>query len=128
MANSQTDGIVTTKQDFGKQPLEVRETGHYKEEYIRGFVEKWDQLIDWSARAEAEGQFFIDQLKQRGARKVLDVATGTGYHSVRLLEAGFDVVSADGSAQMLYKAFENGKRRGHELSTTQAVLKRLFGK
>ena len=27
--------------------------------------------------------------------------------SVRLLEAGFDVVSCDGSAQMLYRAFEN---------------------
>ena len=120
MAVSQADGIVTTKQDFGKQPLKVRETGHYEEEYIRGFVEKWDELIDWRARAEAEGQFFIDQLKKRGARKVLDVAAGTGYHSVRLIEAGFDVVSADGSAQMLYKAFENGKRRGHVLSTTRA--------
>ena len=43
---------------------------------------------------------------------MLDVAAGTGFHSVRLIEAGFDVVSADGSAQMLYKAFENGKRRG----------------
>ena len=51
---------------------------------------------------------------------VLDVATGTGFHSVRLIEAGFEVVSADGSAEMLAKAFENGYQRGHILRTVQA--------
>jgi len=120
LAHSQTDGIASLTQDFGQQPLKVRETGHYKEEYIRGFVEKWDELIDWDARVQTEGHFFIEQLKQRGARKVLDVAAGTGFHSVRLIEAGFDVVSADGSPQMLYKAFENAKRRGHVLRTVHA--------
>ncbi len=107
-------------QSFGEQPLEVRDTDHYREEYVQAFVQKWDELIDWDARAETEGQFFIEQLKARGAKKVLDVATGTGFHSVRLIEAGFDVVSADGSAQMLYKAFENAKRRGHVLRTVRA--------
>ena len=112
-------------QGFGDRPLKVRETDHYKEEYIHGFVEKWDELIDWDARARSEGSFYIDHLKQRGARKVLDVATGTGFHSVRLIEAGFDVVSADGSAQMLFKAFENARRRGHVLRTTQADWRML---
>ena len=107
-------------QDFGEEPLEMRETDHYHEEYVHAFVQKWDALIDWDARAHTEGSFFIDQLKQRGAKKILDVATGTGFHSIRLMEAGFDVVSADGSAQMLFKAFENGKRRGHVLRTSQA--------
>jgi glycine/sarcosine N-methyltransferase len=120
MASSQIDEYTRIKQDFGKQPLRTRKTDHYREEYIRGFVEKWDELIDWGARAQTEGDFFIDHLKQRGARKVLDVATGTGFHSVRLIEAGFDVVSADGSAQMLYKAFENARSRGHVLRTVQA--------
>jgi sarcosine/dimethylglycine N-methyltransferase len=52
--------------------------------------------------------------------EVLDAATGTGYHSVRLLESGFEVVSADGSPQMLAKAFENGLERGHILRVVQA--------
>lgn len=43
---------------------------------------------------------------------MLDVATGTGYHSVRLMEEGFDTVSSDGSPEMLVKAFENGRRLG----------------
>lgn len=107
-------------QDFGDTPIEVRETDHYHEEYIQGFVHKWDTLIDWQSRFESEGSFFIDLLKERGKQKILDVATGTGFHSVRLREAGFDVVSADGSAEMLFKAFENGKARGHVLRTIQA--------
>jgi glycine/sarcosine N-methyltransferase len=117
-AGPRRDG--TKRQDFGEQPLDVRQTDHYREEYIQSFVQKWDELIDWDSREASEGHFFIDHLKQRGARKVLDVATGTGFHSIRLREAGFEVVSADGSAQMLFKAFENGRRRGHVMRTVQA--------
>lgn len=100
------------EQDFGRDPLEVRETDHYVAEYVQNFVEKWDELIDWRKRSLSEGSFFIDQLKTRGVRSVLDVATGTGFHSVRLIEAGFETVSADGSPEMLAKAFANGRRYG----------------
>ncbi len=87
---------------------------------MTGFVDKWDELIDWERRAKSEGSFFIDYLKKRGVKKVLDAATGTGFHSVRLLEAGFDVLSADGSPEMLCKAFDNARRRGHILRTVHA--------
>ncbi len=116
--------IMATKeeklQEFGDNPIEIRDTDHYKEEYIHQFVDKWDQLIDWDARETSEGQFFIDELKKRGARRVLDAAAGTGFHSVRLLRAGFEVVTADGSPEMLAKAFANGKDRGFILRTVQA--------
>lgn len=108
------------EQSFGDNPVAVRETDHYTEEYTSGFVDKWDDLIDWESRAKSEGAFFIEQLKQRGCKSVLDVATGTGFHSIRLLEAGFEVVSADGSAEMLHKAFENGRKRDHVMRTVQA--------
>lgn len=101
--------LTTTHQEYGTEPLTVRETDQYRAEYVMSFVEKWDQLIDWRARAESEGKFFIDVLKSRGKNQVLDVATGTGFHSVQLIKAGFDVTSADGSAAMLAKAFENAK-------------------
>ncbi|MFE6024005.1 glycine/sarcosine N-methyltransferase [Streptomyces niveus] len=108
-------------QEFGDNPVGVRETGHYTEEYVPSFVEKWDSLIDWEKRAESEGNFFIDLLRKRGVKSVLDVATGTGFHSVRLLSAGFETVSADGSAEMLAMAFENGtKQGGHILRVVQA--------
>ncbi len=95
-------------------------TDQYKGEYVHDFVEKWDQLIDWEARAQGEGNFFIDLLKERGAKRILDVATGTGYHSVRLLREGFDVTSADGSPNMLAKAFNNARKYDRILRTVQA--------
>ena len=109
-----------TEQNYGSNPIAVRKTDHYKEEYIENFVDKWDELIDWEGRAKSEGSFFIDTLKERGARKVLDVATGTGFHSVRLAEEGFDVVSVDGSPNMLAKAFKNGWKRNKILRTVHA--------
>ena len=117
-----TDFLEKKKQvqEYGHTPEAMRKTSHYKNEYVWGFVDKWDELIDWDQRAQGEGDFFIRHLKKLGARRVLDVATGTGFHSVRLIEAGFEVVSADGSAEMLAKAFENGYQRGHILRTVQA--------
>ena len=112
--------LTAEHQHYGPEPVKVRETDHYKAEYVQNFVEKWDELIDWDQRADGEGEFFIRRLRERGAQRILDVATGTGFHSVRLLEAGFDVVSADGSPEMLSKAFENARRRGHLLRTVQA--------
>ncbi|MEV5540354.1 methyltransferase domain-containing protein [Saccharopolyspora shandongensis] len=115
------DLVAREEQVFGENPLDVRESDHYTFEYVGGFVEKWDELIDWKKRYQSEGSFFIDQLKARGVRSVLDVATGTGFHSVRLLEEGFDAVSADGSPQMLAKAFSNGiTYGGHILRVVHA--------
>jgi len=107
-------------QDYGNDPLAVRETDKYQEEYVQSFVEKWDELIDWDGRASAEGEFFIEKLREHGAKKILDVATGTGFHSVQLLRAGFEVTSVDGSPIMLAKAFENARKRGYILRTVQA--------
>jgi glycine/sarcosine N-methyltransferase len=110
----------TNVQGYGTDPLSVRESSHYKSEYAKSFVEKWDDLIDWDGRAASEGGFFIEKLREHGARKVLDAATGTGFHSVQLLKAGFEVTSVDGSPTMLAKAFENAHRQGYILRTVQA--------
>ena len=117
---SDSQSVMDTHQDYGDDPLAVRETDHYVEEYIEGFVDKWDALIDWDGRAKGEGKFFVDLLRERGMKTILDVATGTGFHSCRLMEEGFDVTSVDGSAEMLMKAFENAGNRGQVLKTTQA--------
>jgi sarcosine/dimethylglycine N-methyltransferase len=105
--------LQSLEQNYGDEPLAARETDLYRREFVIGFVEKWDELIDWDARATSEGQFFIDILRAHGKESVLDAATGTGFHSIRLIEAGFHVTSVDGSAAMLAKAFENGQK--HEL-------------
>ncbi len=107
-------------QDYGENPLLQRETDLYKEEYVHNFVKVWDDLINWEARAASEGDFFIRLLKDRGVKRVLDVATGTGFHSVRLLRAGFEVVSADGSPEMLSQAFTNARECGFVLQAVHA--------
>jgi SAM-dependent methyltransferase len=111
---------IPEEQHYGSDPLAVRETDKYQTEYVKSFVEKWDELIDWDSRSKSEGSFFIDKLRERGKIKVLDVAAGTGFHSVRLIEAGFEVTSADGSAEMLSVAFRNARERGLVLRTVQA--------
>ncbi len=111
---------MAKEQQYGDNPIARRKTDQYKKEYVEGFVQKWDSLIDWEARASSEGDFFIRILQERGVRRVLDVATGTGFHSIRLLRAGFDVTSADGSPEMLAQAFENANRAGFIMRTVHA--------
>jgi ubiquinone/menaquinone biosynthesis C-methylase UbiE len=87
---------------------------HYRKEYTPQFVDRWDEYIDWKARREAEGGFFQKLLEENGCRKVLDIACGTGFHTVTLNMDGFDVTGADGAATMLEKARENAQRIGQQ--------------
>ncbi len=118
--SSATDVMFRKKQNFGGHPTKVRETGHYQHEYVHDFVERWDQLIDWDGRAQTEGDFFIQVLRNYGCESVIDAATGTGFHSVQLLKAGFEVASVDGSPQMLAKAFANARDHSLILSTVHS--------
>lgn len=86
----------------------------YKHEYETPFVEKWDELIGWDGRARGEGTFFRDLLRDAGCERVLDAATGTGFHAVNLARAGFDVVAADGAETMLKKTEQN--MREHDVA------------
>ncbi|NEC09502.1 class I SAM-dependent methyltransferase [Streptomyces sp. SID7909] len=81
-------------------------------QYVPTLVDRWDGLIDWDRRREGEQDFFVELLKEVGAHRVLDVAAGTGFHSVGLAEAGFDVTAADGSLEMLRRAVANGEKYG----------------
>lgn len=116
---------MMTTAKFAGDPLAARESDLYRSEFVSEFVDKWDELIDWEARARSEGAFFIDALRGHGVHSVLYVATGTGFDSVRLTAAGFDVTSADGSAAMLAKAIDNAKKRGLSLKTVQADWREL---
>lgn len=87
----------------------------FRLDYTKEFVERWDELIGWAGRTKGEGSFLFDLLTSYGVRRVLDVAAGTGFHSVRLAKAGFTVVAADGSTNMAEKAKENLRMHGCEI-------------
>lgn len=88
------------------------QTDQYREEYNPEFVDKWDELIDWEKRYEAEDGFFKQVLGEHETKSVLDIACGTGFHTVTLTLDGFEVVGADGAPTMLAKARENAERCG----------------
>ncbi|MFW6195438.1 MAG: methyltransferase domain-containing protein [Chloroflexota bacterium] len=94
------------------QRLEQMGKELYQEEYTEAFVDRWDELIDWQGRLKAEGTFFPDRLNEHNVKTVLDAACGTGFHTVTLAKAGFDVTGADGAQTMVDKAEENCKRFG----------------
>ena len=52
---------IPKDQDYGASPEKVRSTEQYQEEYVENFVERWDELIDWEARAEGEGHRYIKE-------------------------------------------------------------------
>lgn len=84
----------------------------YRDEYTPEFVGKWDELINWEKRYAAEDGFFKNKLEELGVKTVLDIACGTGFHTVTLAQEGFEVTGADGTASMLSKAAENAQRFG----------------
>ena len=98
----------------------------YKEQYSPEFAGRWDELIDWQRRAEAENNFFRDILKAHGVERVLDIACGTGYHAVTLRAEGFQVTAADGAPSMLDRTGENARRFGiDDLRIVEAEWTRL---
>ena len=98
----------------------------YKEQYSPDFAGRWDELIDWQRRVEAENNFFQDILKAHGVETVLDIACGTGFHAVTLKADGFQVTAADGAPTMLAQARENAQRLGiDDLRFVEAEWTRL---
>lgn len=115
---------MTASQTLATTPPRA-EPEHFVAQYAPRFVDRWDDLIDWDRRQAAEAGFFVERLRAAGARRVLDVAAGTGFHSVALIEAGFEVVAVDGSGAMLQQARLNAARRGHALEAIEADWRRL---
>ena len=89
-------------------------------QYQPTFVDRWDSLINWEKRRESEQDFFSSVLRRANAQRVLDAATGTGFHSIMLADAGFAVTSVDGSREMLSRAVVNGDERGIPLHAVHA--------
>jgi glycine/sarcosine N-methyltransferase len=79
-----------------------------------GFSADYDRFVDWPARLAAELPFIERQLQAVGARRVLDVACGTGMHAVALAQRGYAVAGADLSAGMVERARSNAATAGVE--------------
>ena len=97
------------------------DTGLEHEQYTPDFADYWDDLVGWEKREAAEGGFYERLLNNDSCEYIADVACGTGYHAITLAKNGFQVVAADGSANMVKKTEENAKKMGVQLEDTMAA-------
>ncbi|KAJ8684146.1 hypothetical protein QAD02_019938 [Eretmocerus hayati] len=87
-----------------------------KDQYADGIAAKvWEVFIgDKKQRKQNYRDFLVSLLREKGCRRILDVACGTGVDSAMLLEEGFDVISVDASDKMLKYALETRWERRKE--------------
>ncbi len=55
----------------------------------------------WTERTESEVERVMKMLRPQGGERVLDLACGSGRHSIELARRGFSVVGADISAELI---------------------------
>jgi len=76
------------------------------------FSSDYDRFVDWPGRLAVELDFIERELRAVGARRVLDVACGTGMHTIALTQRGYEAVGADLSAGMIERARASAKAAG----------------
>ena len=69
----------------------------------------YDNAIDWKLRLEKEMPFILDTLGNPRDKRVLDLACGTGRHSITLASRGASVIGIDVSEAMLERSRELAK-------------------
>ena len=79
---------------------------------FRNAAEVFDRYVDWERRLAREVPFLARTLERAGARRVADVACGTGMHAIALAREGFRVTGFDPDARLLKEAAERGGQPG----------------
>jgi len=87
----------------------------------------YDRFVNWPGRLASELPFIERELRQIGARRVLDAACGTGMHALSLAERGYVVSGVDLSEGMIAKARTNATERAVHASFEVAGFGHLFG-
>ncbi|XP_008557367.1 glycine N-methyltransferase-like [Microplitis demolitor] len=80
-----------------------------RDEYADGIAaDVWDTIVgDKKQRTQVYKDFLMGLLREKGCKRILDVACGTGIDSAMLIEEGFQVVSVDASDKMLKYALKD---------------------
>jgi glycine/sarcosine N-methyltransferase len=72
----------------------------------------YDRMVNWPKRLSYELPFIEEQLSASHARRVLDVACGSGQHAVALMQHGYEVTGVDLSTGMIERAQANATAAG----------------
>lgn len=91
--------------------------------YVSAFANTADMA--WTDRTEAEVERAMRMLKPKGGERVLDLACGSGRHSLELVRQGFEAVGADISPELLEIARRDAEKEGLDVSFVEADLREL---
>lgn len=69
----------------------------------------FDLMVSWEKRLKNEAPFFKKLFEENKVRKILDLACGTGHHSIFFAKSGYGVTGVDLSEKMLQIARKNAK-------------------
>lgn len=85
----------------------------------------YDLFNDWPARLAREVPLLETWLAERGARRVLDAACGTGWHAIALAQRGFEVTGTDLSPGMIVRARANAAQAGAAVTFAVSAFQSL---
>lgn len=91
--------------------------------YRTAFADTADMA--WTDRTEQEVERAMRMLKPEGGERVLDLACGSGRHSLELVRQGFEVVGTDISPELLEIARRDAGKEGLDASFVEADLREL---
>jgi SAM-dependent methyltransferase len=94
-----------------------------KDWYRTAFAETAD--MTWTDRTEAEVDRALTMLKAEPGGRVLDLACGSGRHSLELKRRGFEVVGVDISPELLEIARQEAGEQGLDVEFLEADLREL---
>lgn len=72
----------------------------------------YDNTIDWESRLSREMPFLLSLIEKTDKPRVLDMACGSGRHSIALAARGADVIGIDSSKSMILAAEIHAKEQG----------------
>jgi 2-polyprenyl-3-methyl-5-hydroxy-6-metoxy-1,4-benzoquinol methylase len=79
----------------------------------------------WTERTGSEVDRALKMLRPEGGERVLDLACGSGRHSIELTRRGFSVVGADISSDLIEIARRDAAGEGLEITFVEADLREL---
>jgi SAM-dependent methyltransferase len=79
----------------------------------------------WTERTEAEVNRALTMLRPEGGERILDLACGTGRHSLELVRRGFSVFGSEISAELVAIANEEATAQGLEATFLEGDLREL---
>jgi SAM-dependent methyltransferase len=79
----------------------------------------------WTERTESEIKRALTMLRPQGGERILDLACGTGRHSLELVRQGFSVVGVEIGEELVKIARKDAEAQGLEAEFIQADLREL---